>query len=780
MYKFFIFIFLNTFILVSASSQVLRVSTDQNTKQWLAVIDDEYDCEEMKNKVRQIQNSYLHGRYLGEETIESLDSVLDCFVMFEGPDELINIINNTDGVIDIAMNEFVNISESWARDRIDQQSLPLDNSDYNNAYTGKDVDIFILDTGIFLDHIEYNDRAYYGGDFIQESIVPEDFHGHGTHTASLAAGRSKGTAVEANVYGVKVLSKHGYSKTDSVIKGIQWASNAIPDRASVLSLSLGGGRNTALDKAVNDASKDNIVIVAAGNNNQDACKYSPAAAENAITVGASTIYDSRSSFSNYGSCLTIFAPGSGIHGASHKGPYEYVYMSGTSMATPLVAGAAATLLEKHNFDKTAAVGNLLSIAASNKLSYINSHSPNLLLQVETKIRPPTPPTKSPTIPPTSFPTVSPTPTPILICQDNIHKDCYEYRNSLFNPRENENYSFPLNGILTSPPINEIELCKPTQENFTNKIVLVRRGSCLFFDKVKNAENAGAKGVIIMLDNDRSIYPPAYYGEGSTSIFSCIISRNSGLNMLKYLNTNVIWGISVAPTSYPTKSPFKPTQSPSTSPSVAPTNNPTTLNPTISPSYTPTTPEPTNRPSRSPTKNPTITPTSSPTKRPTRSPTTSSPTPPTNTPTNNTTMTPTSNPTMSPTNPTRNPTKNPTITPTLSPTISPSLSPTNRPTQTPTNRPTENPTISPTVYPTHSPNTQHPTMKPTNSPNTPTPTKSPSNPPTFPTTRPTRIITKQPTISQTIRPSKSPTSPTFPTKRPTKSPNTPHPTKSPIN
>jgi hypothetical protein len=499
---------------------------------------------------------------LNHKSLKALDSELDCFVQFEGDEKFAILVNETEGVIDVDPNEEIVGFESWARDRLDQTDLPLSNTPFNSGYDGSGFNIYVLDTGIYQDHEDFTGRAFYGMDFINESELPEDFHGHGTHCASLAAGKNYGIATNANVYTVKVLSRYGSGSTKSVIEGVQWASNHVKE-TSVISMSLGGPRNTALDKAVKDASKNNIVIVAAGNENQDACNLSPArmggkarTEYGVITVASTTKEDQRSSFSNYGPCVDIFSPGSNILGASIKGPNLAVTMSGTSMATPLVAGVATTLLQKNHGNLQNTLNNLFSIGVGNKISSEGKGTTNLLVQVESYTGPPTPPTLSPT-PPPSF-------SDPKLCMKNPKNKCFDYKDSMFNT--DRNILIPVEGNLTVPNFNEDELCTKSSKKFTDEIVIVKRGSCYFFDKVKHAENAGAKAVIITMDDAKEdLFPPGYYGDETTQIPSCMVSYNSGEFLKKKVGESIVWGIQELQKDY--NRPIKTN---------APTSSPTTL------------------------------------------------------------------------------------------------------------------------------------------------------------------------------------------------------------
>lgn len=567
------------FLVSSSTSHARQLMSDENdhtTLQWIATIDDSFNCDELTEKI----NAMFHDgrRRLESGMIEAMDSELDCFVKFEGPIEKSQQILELEGVIDVDPNEEIigfRNKPNWNLDRIDQKDLPLDGQQFDPAFTGAGVDIHILDTGIFLEHNEFTDRAKYGSDQINEN-EPGDNHGHGTHCASTAAGVQYGIAKHANLYSDKVLSAWGSGSTAGVIKGIQSAAKH-SENPAVLSLSLGGSSSTAMNKAVEDAAKDNFVIVAAGNSATDACNFSPASAEGrVITVGSTDMYDSISSFSNSGKCVDIYAPGSKIVAANHKSKSGKTEMSGTSMATPHVAGLAAILLEKNKMDYISAYEELFSLSVFGAIKGVSVH--NLFMQLPKYTGPPTPPTSKPTSPPTF--------SPPQICYGNNR--CTEnFAHSKFGPQLD--YEKPLKADVVIPESGFGEFCEGDSGDYTGKILLVKRGLCLFFDKVKNAEKQGAVGVLISTSGkSEEIFPPEYYGKKSTKISSCMIGYNFGNSLMKFAGNKVIWGVkelaetlppvtnppdisTPAPTPRPTKAPKtrKPTKQPTERPTSVP-------------------------------------------------------------------------------------------------------------------------------------------------------------------------------------------------------------------
>jgi len=281
-----------------------------------------------------------------------------------------------DGIVGIAASES---GATWGLDRVDQRDLPL-NTTYTYNQTGAGVHAYILDTGIRATHVQFAGRVGNGYTAINDGNGTSDCHGHGTHTAGTVGGTTHGVAKNVTIHPVRVLDCTGSGTTSGVVAGIDWVTqNHV--KPAVANMSLGGGASSSLDTAVaNSVAAGVTYSVAAGNSSADACSYSPARAPSALTVGATTSADAQASYSNFGTCLDLYAPGSSVTSAYYTSDTATATMSGTSMAAPHVAGAAALYLETNPTATPAEVAQaIVDQATLNHVSGAGIGSPNRLL-----------------------------------------------------------------------------------------------------------------------------------------------------------------------------------------------------------------------------------------------------------------------------------------------------------------------------------------------------------------------------------------------------------------
>ena len=279
---------------------------------------------------------------------------------------------------------------TWGLDRIDQRNLPLSAS-YTYTTNGTGVTVYVIDTGIRKTHSELSGRVSVGFTAVSDGNGTEDCNGHGTHVSGTIGGLTYGVAKNVTLVPVRVLDCWGSGSWSGVISGIDWVS-ANKKLPAVANMSLGGGYSASVNTAVANSITAGITYaVASGNSNDNACNYSPASTPTAITVGATDSADNRASFSSYGTCLDVFAPGRYITSSWNSSDTATNTISGTSMATPHVAGAAALYLSNNRTATPAQVATALTASATlNKVVNVGTGSPNRLLFVgSTDVVPPT-------------------------------------------------------------------------------------------------------------------------------------------------------------------------------------------------------------------------------------------------------------------------------------------------------------------------------------------------------------------------------------------------------
>lgn len=323
----------------------------------------------------------------GGRILQSYDSALKGFAIYL-PDTagtaFIEAMKKNPQVLSVENDTVVNIDATtqtnpdWGLDRIDQKALPL-NSTYSYSQTGTGTTAYIVDTGILSTHQEFSGRVLNGYTAISDGNGTTDCNGHGTHVAGTVGGTTYGVAKNVKLVPVRILGCDGSGASSNVIAGLDWILKN-GSKPAVVNMSLGGAPSSSLDSAVENLYNNGyVMVVAAGNSNTDACTSSPARTSNAITVAATDNTDTRASYSNYGSCVDIFAPGSQINSSWIGSNTATKVLNGTSMATPHVAGVVAELLQSTPTASPQTItSNLLNQATSDVVKN-PSGSPNRLL-----------------------------------------------------------------------------------------------------------------------------------------------------------------------------------------------------------------------------------------------------------------------------------------------------------------------------------------------------------------------------------------------------------------
>ena len=317
-------------------------------------------------KRRFIYEHSLHGFAVAATPFEAEQLANDSRVAFV----------EEDGVMEASAAQ---TNATWGLDRVDQRTLQL-NKTYQYNQTGSGVHAYVIDTGLRATHVEFKGRIGNGFSAVSDGQGTNDCNGHGTHVAGTIGGSTYGIAKAVTLHAVRVLGCTGTGTSSGVIAGVEWVT-ANRVRPAVANMSLGGGISNALDLAVvNSIAAGVTYAIAAGNATADACQSSPARVAAALTVGASGSTDTRASFSNFGTCLDVFAPGSGIGSAWHTSDTAVNTLSGTSMASPHVAGAAALYLQTNRGASPAQVVQaLLAQATTARVLDAGAGSPNRLL-----------------------------------------------------------------------------------------------------------------------------------------------------------------------------------------------------------------------------------------------------------------------------------------------------------------------------------------------------------------------------------------------------------------
>ncbi|MFV5624063.1 S8 family peptidase [Acinetobacter baumannii] len=321
------------------------------------------------------------------KVLQSYDTVLKGFAIYL-PDTagaaFIEAMKKNPHVLSVESDTIVNIDATtqsnpdWGLDRIDQKALPL-NSTYSYLQTGSGTTAYIVDTGILSSHQEFSGRVLSGYTAISDGNGTTDCNGHGTHVAGTVGGTTYGVAKNVNLVPIRILGCDGSGASSNVIAGLDWILKN-GKKPAVVNMSLGGEANASLDSAVENLFNNGyVMVVAAGNSNTDACSSSPARVSKAITVAATDSTDTRASYSNYGSCVDIFAPGSQINSSWIGSNTATKVLNGTSMATPHVVGVVAEMLQSTPTATPQTISTNLLNQASNNVVKNPSGSPNRLL-----------------------------------------------------------------------------------------------------------------------------------------------------------------------------------------------------------------------------------------------------------------------------------------------------------------------------------------------------------------------------------------------------------------
>ena len=351
----------------------VRRSTERIPGRYIVVLQSGADTSSVASSVRNLKGARVGHTY--ERGLKGLSvevSDIDAQALARDPRVKFVEEDSTISAADI----------SWALDRVDQRFLPL-NGSYVSDGTGSGVSVYIVDTGIAGEHREFGGRVAAGFSALPSDSSSSDCNGHGTHVAAIVGGSNFGVATDATLIPVRVLDCNGAGSLSTLLAGLEWI---LQDRAqssgpAVVNMSLGGAPSSALDAQVNTLVNAGLTtVVAAGNSNMDACGTSPARVPGVLTVGATTETDQRASFSNYGPCVDLFAPGANILSAWHAGTTSAAVTSGTSAAAPFVAGVAALALEKYPAASPASVSQtLVSQATIDQVTDAGADSPNRLL-----------------------------------------------------------------------------------------------------------------------------------------------------------------------------------------------------------------------------------------------------------------------------------------------------------------------------------------------------------------------------------------------------------------
>lgn len=350
--------------------------------EYIVVLKEQKDAHDVDHVAQDLADA------VGGEVLDTFSAALDGYTAMLSEEEALTVA--ADERVDfVEQSQVITAFDeqadppAWGLDRIDQRMLPLDQSYTYPDSAGAGVNVYIVDSGIRRSHSEFAGRMKPGFDAIVPGGTADDCNGHGTHVAGTAVGSTYGVAKKANVYPVRVLGCSGSGSTSGIVKAIEWlTANAVKPATANYSVGCSSACSSpATDQAVKNLIASGVTWVqAAGNSNDDACLYSPQLLPEGITVGNSTRTDEKASSSNWGPCLDVWAPGTGILSAWFTGDNATRSISGTSMASPHVTGAAALYLGENPSATPAQVQDaLVGNATTGTLTGVDPSSPNRLL-----------------------------------------------------------------------------------------------------------------------------------------------------------------------------------------------------------------------------------------------------------------------------------------------------------------------------------------------------------------------------------------------------------------